>query len=787
MRILNRKLRRDLWHMKGQAFAIAMIIASGTGLWVMSMSIHSALDETVAAYYERYRFADAFAELRRAPTSVATQIAGIDGVQTAQARIVANAILDIDGVNEPVQARLVSLAEHGELTLNKLALRSGRLPRPGHADEVVLSEQFAIAHDLIPGKHFAALMNGRKQRLTVVGTTLSPEYIYAMAPGALMPDDRRFGIIWMPYDTLAAAFDLDGAFNSISVALLRSADVRDVIAQMDNALGRYGGVGAVARKDQLSNWFVMNELDELKQMATILPGIFLIVAAFLTNMVLARLIAVERSEIGLLKANGYTNRSVSWHYLKLVAAIAAIGIVLGWVIGIGLGRYGATLYAKVFHFPLFIFEPQPSLFLVSAAIGLAAAWLGTIGAVARVARLPPAEAMRPQQPTFRRHARTRPAESKHWLDQPSRIVLRQLARNPLRAAIATLGMAAGVAVMVLALQWADSITALLDTEYYRAQRQDYSIALTEPRNMAAAFDIAHLPGVLAAEPTRYVSADLQLGNRIHRGSLQGLVKDAELQPLFDVNQGVQTVPDSGLVLSTWLAKKLQADVGDVVTVSVLSGRRPVRDLTVMQIVETNLGMPAWMELNALNRLLGDGPALQSLLLKVDEAQEAKLLSVLRDVPAISAVSSRRAAVSMFHETIEKTILIYIGFYIVFAVLLSFGVCYNNARITLSENGRDLATLRVLGLTRAEIGYICLAETALLALLAIPLGYLLGYGLAVMMSSTFSNELFRAPLVVTSAALGNATLVALGAAVVSLLIVRVRLDRLDLIAVLKTRE
>ena len=663
----------------------------------------------------------------------------------------------------------MSLAEHGALTLNQLALRSGRLPHSGHNDEAVLSEQFAAAHELRPGDQFAALLNGRKRRLTVVGTALSPEYIYAMAPGALMPDDRRFGIIWLPFDTLAGAFDLDGAFNSVQLA-------------------RYGGIGAIARKDQLSNWFVMNELDELKQMATILPGIFLVVAGFLTNMVLVRLIAVERGEIGLLKANGYNALQISWHYLKLVAAMAGIGVVLGCVIGTLLGRYGAGLYREVFHFPVFIFRARPDLFLVSAVIGIGAAWLGTLGGVARVVRLAPAEAMRPAQPTFVRRLPGAPARARRgWLDQPSRLVLRQISRNPLRAGVATLGMASGVAVMVLALQWVDSIGALIDIEYYQAQRQDLTVALSDPRAASSVFDIGHLPGVIAAEPTRAASAEFKKGNRQHRGALQGIVSDPVLQPLYDVQTGVQPVPDHGIVLGNWLAQKLEADVGDVVTVAILTGRRPVRDVVVSAIVETNLGMPAWMQLDALNRLLGDGPALQSVLLKVDGNAEARLLTALKDVPLVSAISSRRAAVDMFHETIEETIFIYIGFYVAFAVLLSFGVCYNNARITLSEYGRDLATMRVLGMTRTEIAYICLGETALLALLAIPLGYALGYGLAVFMASTFSNELFRAPLLVTAEALGRATVVALAATLISLIIVRVRLDRLDLIAVLKTRE
>jgi hypothetical protein len=359
MRPLDRKLLRDLWRLRGQVLAIGMVIASGVGVLVMSLTAIEALQETADAYYERYRFAQVFARVERAPQYLADRLALIEGVQSVETRVVRNAVLDVEGFEEPVIGQLVSVPEDGEPRLNRLAIRQGRYPRLGAPDEVVLSEPFAEAHALGIGDQLRAIINGRWRELHVVGIALSPEYVYTIGPGALMPDDRRFGVLWLGHEALQSAFNLDGAFNDVSLGLLRGADPEYVVDRVDSLLARYGSIGAYARADQLSNWFLMNEITQLKTLARILPTVFLAVAAFLTNMVLARLVAVERSEIGLLKAFGYSNAAIAWHYVKLVLVISAVGIGIGWFAGYWLGLYNTTMYAEFYRFPFLLYRPGP--------------------------------------------------------------------------------------------------------------------------------------------------------------------------------------------------------------------------------------------------------------------------------------------------------------------------------------------------------------------------------------------------------------------------------------------
>jgi len=787
MRALHRKLLRDLWRLRGQVLAIALVMASGVGVLVMSLTTVESLEQTAIAYYERYGFGQVFAHVERAPERLRERLREIPGVRAVETRVVHTAVLDVDGFEEPVIAQLVSVPETREPLLNRLALRQGRGPRLGFPDEAVLTEPFAQAHGLGVGDHLKAVINGRWRVLTVVGIALSPEYVYAIGPGALMPDDRRFGVLWMGHEALQAAYDLDGAFNDVSLSLLRGTDPEAVVERVDKVLEGYGGVGAYAQADQISNWFLMSEIRQHRTLSTILPTVFLAVAAFLTHMVMGRLIAVERSEIGLLKAFGYGNRDIAMHYSRFVLGIGCVGVLLGWFVGYWLGLYHTRLYADFYHFPFLHFRPSAQSFLVAAVVSLGSALFGALGAVRDAAALPPAEAMRPPAPPmFRRTALSR-LKLAGRLDQPTRVLLRQVTRWPGRSFITAAGIAMSVAVLVTSMQWLDAINHMVDVYFVDAQGQDVSVGFGEPRSSEVTRDLGRLPGVLVAEPMRVVGAKLRSGWREEREAVQGLPANQVLYRVYDAQGRALSLPPEGIVISTMLAKMLDVRVGETITVEVLEGRRPVFEVPVVATFETYIGSPAYMEIGALDRLMRERPSVTAVHLRLDSLQRAALFRELKALPRVSSVSVKDAAVQTFRDTMARTIMIFVSFFIVFACALAFGVTYNAARISLSERGRELATLRVIGFTRAEISYILLGEIALLTFVALPLGCLAGYLLASLIVHAFETELYRIPLVILASTYGWAILIGLVATAVSALLVRRRLDRLDLIAVLKTRE
>ncbi len=784
---LNRKLWRDLWRMRGQVVAIGVIMASGIGVLVMGLSTVEALDETALAYYERYRFGQIFAQVKRAPERVLPEIAALEGVQSVEARVVESAILDIAGFEEPVVGQLVSIPSRRSPLLNLLALRSGRMPRPHSDNEALISEPFAEAHSLHIGATVRAVLNGTWRELKIVGTALSPEYVYAIGPGALMPDDRRFGVLWLPEEALQAAFDLTGAFNDVSLSLLRGARTQDVIEGLDLILDRYGGIGAFERADQLSNWFLMNEIKQLRTLSKILPTVFLAVAAFLTNMVLARLIAMERSEIGLLKAFGYSRGQIAWHYAKFVLAIGAFGIALGWIAGYWLGWYETRLYAEFYHFPFLLYRPGPAPFAIGALIGFGAAMVGALRTVRSAASLPPAEAMRPPAPPMFQRTRLASFALAQRMEQLSRIILRQVGRYPVRTLTTCTGIAMSVAVLITSMQWLDAIDHMVDVYFKQAQSQDVTMVFAEPRSLDVARDVARLPGVRTVEPMRIVPAKLRFGWREQREGLQGLPMHQQLYRVYDARGDALTLPPEGLMISSMLAELLGVTRGDRITVEILEGRRDVVQVPVAGIFETYIGSPAYMESGALARLLKESPTVTAMHMRVDSEQLPALMRELKTLPRVSAITLRAANIQIFDETMARTLMIFVSFFIAFSCALAFGVTYNAARIALSERGREFATLRVLGFTRAEISYLLLGEIALLAAIALPVGCLAGRMLARLIVAGFKTELYRVPFVVNGSSYGWAMVVAVLATALSAVLVRRRLDRLDLIAVLKTRE
>ncbi|MFM8746823.1 MAG: ABC transporter permease [Aestuariivirga sp.] len=786
MRALDIKLLRDLRRLWAQALAIALVMAAGVATLILGVGAYDSLSTTRERYYDAHGFADVFASLTRAPGSLKAEIAAIDGVAAVETRVEKIALADLPGMAEPASVLLVSLPDTHMPALNRLYLRSGRLPDPG-AEEAVASAGFAAAHGLAEGDTIRVLINGRQRDVKLSGTALSPEFIYALGPGALMPDDRRFGILWAPESLLAPAYDLDGAFNQVAIRLVRGVNPQAVIAEADRLLARYGGRGAYTRKDQLSHAFLDAELRQLQTMSRILPPIFLLVSAFLVNMTLSRLIALEREQIGLLKAMGYSSLSVVRHYAGFVTLIAIAGIALGFVAGGWLGAGLTRLYAAFFSFPFLVFSRNPAVYGIAAGATYAAAILGAVKAVRDVAWLSPAVAMAPPAPPRFRKILGGMADLSRYVRQSGVIVMRHLTHWPVRTLSGVLGMAMAVAILVGSLWSFGSIEHMIDVTFQRSDRQDATITFTDVRRMDALYEVRRLPGVKQAEPFRAVAVKLVNGPAQRRISLIGNSAGGQLSRVLDGKLVPVTLPDGGLVISEALAELLKLRLGDKVSVEVLEGRRQKLDVPVSAIITGFIGLTAYMNLDAMNRMLGEDQLISGAYLALDAEGRGALFARLKEMPAASFISLRYAALANFRETLAQNISIMITVYTSLASIIAFGVVYNFARISLSEQGREMASLRVLGFTRGEVSALLLGELAVVAVVAQPVGWLLGYGFAWTMANGFRTDLYRVPLVVNREVYAWASLIVFAAAALSGLVVRRRIDRLDMIEVLKTRE
>ncbi|MEX2570034.1 MAG: ABC transporter permease [Gemmatimonadota bacterium] len=783
---LNRKLLRDAWRVRGQVISIALVVACGVMTVVTMRSAYESLDASRTAFYRDYRFADLFASLVRAPHSVGERLSEIAGVAAVETRVVLDVNLDVPGLGEPARGRLLSTPPDGP-RLNRIHLTAGRLPQAGQSGEVVVSNAFAAANELSLGDTLGAVVNGRWERLRIVGTGMSPEYIYEISPEQIFPDNRRFGVLWMGRDALAAAAGMEGAFNDVSVRLARGANAEAVKAELDRILDPFGTLGAYDRERQFSHRLLDDEIESTRVSGTFIPAIFLAVAAFLLHIVLSRMVRTQREQIAILKAFGYSNLEVGRHFLQFALIAVVLGVVVGTSVGIWLGQMLLGVYALYYQFPALLFQVSWPLLTIAVLVSTAAAAMGATSAVRSAVRLPPAEAMRAEAP-----ARFRPGVLERiglgrLFSPVGRMVIRNLERQPVRAALSTLAVALSISILLVGSFMFDAVRYMADLQFRTIQREDLTLIFSGPRPAAVRFDLANLEGVSRVETFRTVPVRLRAGHRERQIALTGLQSDAQLRRVIGTNLHRYPVPTDGILLSTMLADLLRIGVGDTLRLEILEARQPVRSAPVAGLVDEMIGLNAYMELDALNRLMREGPSASGAYLRVDENSRAELYDRLKSMPAIAGVAARSTVLENFESQLEQSLLVSMSMLIFFAGVIAVGVIYNGARIALSERGRELASLRVLGFTRHEIAVILFGEQAVVTLLGIPLGFVVGLVLARLAVEGFASETYRFPLVISGSTYVFAAMVAVLAAVFAGLLVRRRLNRLDLIEVLKTRE
>jgi putative ABC transport system permease protein len=786
--VLDRKLFRDLMRLKGQALTIALVVAVGVANYITLRSAWRALGDSRAAYYEQYRFADVFARLKRAPDSVADRVQDVRGVSSVYPRVVEEVLLPMVGLLTPAHGQIISLPAQGRPPMNDVLVKSGRFPESGRGNEVLIYEPFAKEHDLRPGSTVPAVLNGKLHELIVVGLALSPEYVFAIEPGGMASDDERFAPMWMSKSAMAAAFRMEGAFNDIVLRLEPGADEKAVLIAVDRILEPYGGLGAYGRDLQVSSSILDGEIAQIEAMVLFLPAVFLAVAAFLLNVVFSRMVTLQRGQIAVIKAVGYRNSTVGLHYLKMVSII----VVLGSVLGVGLGAWLADamldLYAGFFRLPMARGRLDLPVAINAVIASFVAAVLGIGFALHSAVTLPPAEAMRPPSPTRYRASPIERMPGLRRIRQSTMMVFREIWRRPLRTVLSSAGIAFALGIIILGRFGKDAHGPILDLQFGRQQREDISVNFTEEVEDRGLGYLAHLPGVDQVDGYRTTPVRFRSGPRWRDSILIGLPPDSHLRRLFTRQFQPARIPHSGILITDVLADILEARPGDIVEVELKEGDRGTRQVRVSGTIDEAFGLQGYMQKRSLHELLREKPTINTALLRVDPGREAELQARLADIPTVQSIHRKRTLLEKFEEQTGRTMQVITLILTLFATAIAVAVVYNNARVSLSVRSRDLATLRVLGFTRAEVSAILLGEQAVQVFLGIPVGMVLGtWGARALLELQADPEQFRMPMLISSQTYAFSAVVVLAAAVLSALLVRRRLDTLDLVGVLKTRE
>jgi putative ABC transport system permease protein len=787
MDVIERKLLRDLYLLRGQVVTIGLVVAAGVAAYVTLQGTWASLESSRTTYYERQRFADVFAHFKRAPLSLVADLQAIGGVSEVDPRIVDAVMVPIETLREPAFGQIVSLPDHGSPRLNQLHIVAGALPEPGRPDDALVLESFVRAHGLEVGDTVPAVINGTIRRLRITGVAMSPEHVFPAPVAGFFSDERRFAVFWMRESAIAPAFDLTNAFNDASIRLQPGASLDAVIASIDRVLEPYGGDGAYGRKDQPSNSILEGELAQLEAMATVAPMIFLGVAAFLLNVVLSRLVLLQRSQIATLKAVGYSNRTIGMHYVKLVCLIALGGSVLGILAGVYLGSAMTDMYTQYFRFPVLAYEVDARVVSIATGVSVVAGVVGAITSATRVARLAPAEAMRPAAP---------PAYGSSLLDSmgvyrfvapAARMVVREIERQPLRTVLSVIGISFAVAIMVMARVSSDAMDLLLDMQFQQAWREDVYVTFLDPLSDRAVGELSHLPGVRYAENIRSVPVRFLNRNHKRESVLLGYPDDARLRQVIDVDRKIIPIPATGVMLTRKLAEVLDLEVDEYVRVQMLEGERKEFSLRVASLAAEPFGLQGHMRLRELQRAVGEQGTSSMALLRIDPREYSLTEPRLKEFPKIGGVLRKQTVIDQFKAQSADMMIVVSLILTLFAATIAIGVVYNNARNALSMRMRDLASLRVLGFRRAEISAVLLGELAVQVLLAIPIGLAIGTWISKAMMNMTDPEQYRLPVSLSLATYAYAAGVTMAAGAISALLVRRKLDRLDLIGVLKTRE
>jgi putative ABC transport system permease protein len=787
MQMLIRKALRDLWNLRWQMGAIVLVLACGVGVLVMSASTLKSLEGTRARYYDDYRFGDLFCSLKRAPESALEGIQSIDGVALCDSRIVTAARSLISEEGDTFQLQAVSIPDQGEPLVHRIHLRAGRWPEPYSESEAIVSEAFAAARGLRLGDRLQVAIEGKEWSFELVGIGLSPEFIYEIAPGGLLPNSKAFGVVWMRRRGLAAAAGMSGAFNDLVLRTAPGVRVPWVIREVDRQLGSYGGLGAYARSEQRSHRFLTSEMEELQGMAIVAPSLFLMVAALLMNLVLTRWIGSQREQIAMLKAFGFTSWEVALPYLALALMLALLGTLFGLLLGVYLGEGMTAMYSRFFHFPNHRFELSTVVLLRALVLTSLSALLAVGAAAMAVIRLQPAEAMRPEAPIPYGNGWQDRLVS--WMRMPpaTGMMVRHIARHPRRVLLSILGIASAVTVLVLGSFMRDAIDAMFDMMLGDAKRHDYQVTFTHAVDESVASELRAIDGVMDVELFRMVAARMTQGNRQRLLAIQGIEPDGRMQVLIDSKSHRHSLPGTGVLASRKLLESLGTDVSGTLHADVREEHQPVLSLKVGGAIDDVSGEGIWIDRRTLCTLLRESPRATGAWLRIDANKQADVVRQLRERPVIVHIESVAQQKASFRATIAENVGRMRWINRIFSLIIAMGVLASTGRLSILERQRDLATLRVLGYRTGELHWMMASELMLLTLLAIPLGWVLGYAGSYATVHAFDRELFRIPLVVSPGTYLQAAGIVLAATLVIAWSMRYRIARLDEVAVLKARQ
>jgi putative ABC transport system permease protein len=749
METLDRKLFRDIcqsWHM---LLAVSAIIAVGIGCFVGMLSAARNLEYARSTYYSSCRLADIWIDLKKAPTEEVKRLAMIPGISEIRERIQFQVFLDLAGTEKPIGTMVLSLPDEQEPVINNIIIRTGTYFTHDRANEVIISEKFAKARNIVPGDRIPAILNNQRKELIVVGTAISAEFVYMVSPGSMIDDPGSYGLMYIKRSFAEDTFGFNGACNSVVGLLAPEArqEAERIVKTLSDRLEPYGVFAALSRAEQFSPMILDGELKELNNMAFIFPSFFLVVATLLLNVLMIRLAEQQRTVIGTLKAIGYENRALIFHFLKFAVTVGLAGGILGCLFGYWLAGVNTRMYVQYFTFPQLTNMFYPTLLLAGLSVSIFFSILGTLKGIRHIMRLDPAEAMRPASPPMGGAVFL---EKIHWfwqkLDVQWQMILRGLLRNKGRTAVAVISAVMGSSIVVLTFGFVDSLDEMVRQQFDTVLRSDYHLTFQDEKSFSTFDEIRRLPGIIHAEPVVIVPCTFQVRNHFKRSAIMGIIPNGELTTPTNAKGESIPLPSTGLLMTDRLMEQLKVSAGDSVDVRPVKGERRTLTLPVVQGISSMVGMAVYADYDWLNHVLGKEPVISEVrvLAAHGPTEKREFMNRVRNMPGLEILTDLGEQKEALNRQLNGMMRYSAFIMILFAAVIFFGAILNGTLIAISERRVEMATFRAMGYFESEVARLFLRENMLTNVIGTLIGLPVGHWMLVGIMQLFITDAYSFP-------------------------------------------
>jgi putative ABC transport system permease protein len=741
MRLLRKKLAREIRQAKFRFAGIASVVAIGIILFTASYMSFLNLSSSIAYTYERLHFEDLLVRVKRAPERAVERLSSLPNVKELTPRVNDPLGMELED-NTRVTGQIIGVPATRPY-VNLLQVQSGRDLKEREQELTCLVEShFAKFNKLGEGDIIYAVKNGRRIPVRIAGVAASPEYLVVYRDRQFpMTSATVFGVFYFPMEQARSLLDHpSGSYNEFAFTLHDYTILDTTLAQIKELLSPYSVEEVTTRDNQISKSILELDIRQFHNFALFFPILFFTIAAFSIYMILSRMVRIQKPIIGLMRAIGYSSRDILFHYLSFALLVGAAGFAVGALLGWAATGIISKIYSSTMGIPFVSYGFHPWVFLYGFLLAMAFCGLAGFVPARQSAAVQPTEALRGVVDPVRYGKITwaeRLLPSLSRLKVFWRLPLRNVFRNRRRTAFTVLGTMFAVVLIMMTMGLNDTVHGTMNLAFNHMFTFDMAALFLEPQTRVIQKEIEAIPGVTAVEPTVGFPCTLGSGDREVESVVMGELPESAMRGFLDEkNRQVKLAPGHCLLSKTY-RDQLGIQAGETVKVS-SSGRSA--SFVVSDFIVEPLGAFVYVPIEEARDLLGYGHRSSAFYVRADATYYQEIREALYRIPGVLTLLDL--------SQIKKEINFYIGLmYIMIAVMLAFGMImaftlvFNTSTINILEREQEVATMLTLGVPQWKASLSLTLENVIMGLLGLLPGYIAARILMIQAMKLYETDLF----------------------------------------------